>query len=79
SSPGSCFFLPKGAYIYNTLTDFIKEGYRKRGFQEVVTPNIFSQRLWEQSGHWDHYRDNIFSFQVDNHTYSLKPMNCPAH
>ncbi|XP_048450813.1 threonine--tRNA ligase 1, cytoplasmic-like, partial [Rhincodon typus] len=55
------------------------EEYRKRGFLEVVTPNIFSQRLWEQSGHWDHYRDNIFSFQLENETYSLKPMNCPGH
>ncbi|XP_078390247.1 threonine--tRNA ligase 1, cytoplasmic-like isoform X1 [Cetorhinus maximus] len=78
-SPGSCFFLPKGAYIYNTLTDFLKSEYRKRGFMEVVTPNVFNNKLWEQSGHWDHYRDNMFSFQLENESYSLKPMNCPGH
>ncbi|CAH3193095.1 unnamed protein product [Porites evermanni] len=54
-SPGSCFFLPKGAHIYNTLINFIKEEYRKRGFQEVVSPNIYSTKLWETSGHWQHY------------------------
>ncbi|XP_067878916.1 threonine--tRNA ligase 1, cytoplasmic-like isoform X2 [Heterodontus francisci] len=78
-SPGSCFFLPKGAYIYNTLVDFIKSEYRKRGFMEVVTPNVFNNKLWEQSGHWDHYSDNMFSFQLENETHSLKPMNCPGH
>ncbi|XP_069796581.1 threonine--tRNA ligase 1, cytoplasmic-like isoform X3 [Narcine bancroftii] len=78
-SPGSCFFLPKGAHIYNTLTDFLKSEYRKRGFVEVVTPNVFNSKLWEQSGHWDHYRDNMFSFKLENETFALKPMNCPGH
>ncbi|XP_064416679.1 threonine--tRNA ligase 1, cytoplasmic isoform X1 [Latimeria chalumnae] len=77
-SPGSCFFLPKGAHIYNTLMEFIKE-YRKRGFVEVVTPNIFNSKLWELSGHWQHYSENMFSFQVEKETFALKPMNCPGH
>lgn len=54
-SPGSCFFLPAGAHIYNTLVSFIRSEYWKRGFQEVITPNIYNSALWEQSGHWQHY------------------------
>lgn len=54
-SPGSCFFHPKGAFIYNTLTDFIKTEYRKRGYQEVISPNIYNVKLWKTSGHWEHY------------------------
>uniref|UniRef100_A0A8C9Y3M2 threonine--tRNA ligase n=1 Tax=Sander lucioperca TaxID=283035 RepID=A0A8C9Y3M2_SANLU len=79
-SPGSCFFLPKGAYIYNTLTDFIKSEYRRRGFNEVVTPTLYSTALWERSGHWEHYSENMFTVtSVGSQTYALKPMNCPAH
>ncbi|KAM6224801.1 threonine--tRNA ligase 1, cytoplasmic [Rhynchocyon petersi] len=78
-SPGSCFFLPKGAYIYNTLIDFIRGEYRKRGFQEVVTPNIYNSRLWMTSGHWQHYSENMFSFEVEKELFALKPMNCPGH
>uniref|UniRef100_A0A8C5FFG6 threonine--tRNA ligase n=1 Tax=Gadus morhua TaxID=8049 RepID=A0A8C5FFG6_GADMO len=79
-SPGSCFFLPKGAHIYNTLTDFIKSEYRKRGFHEVVTPTLYSTALWERSGHWEHYSENMFTVVSEGtQTYALKPMNCPAH
>ncbi len=78
-SPGSCFFQPKGAHIYNTLIDYIKTEYRKRGFQEVMSPNIYNSKLWETSGHWQHYADNLFSFKVEKETYALKPMNCPGH
>ncbi|XP_074836640.1 threonine--tRNA ligase, mitochondrial isoform X2 [Carettochelys insculpta] len=78
-SPGSCFFLPRGAHIYNTLIDFIKSEYRKRGFSEVVTPNIYNVKLWELSGHWQHYSKNMFCFPVENETFALKPMNCPGH
>uniref|UniRef100_A0A8C3M0J6 threonine--tRNA ligase n=1 Tax=Chrysolophus pictus TaxID=9089 RepID=A0A8C3M0J6_CHRPC len=78
-SPGSCFFLPKGAYIYNTLIEFIRSEYRKRGFQEVVTPNIFNSKLWMTSGHWQHYNENMFSFEVEKEVFALKPMNCPGH
>lgn len=78
-SPGSCFFQPKGAHIYNTLIDFIKSEYRKRGFQEVISPNIYNKKLWETSGHWQHYAENIFAFDVEKEKYALKPMNCPGH
>ncbi|CAH1795948.1 unnamed protein product [Owenia fusiformis] len=78
-SPGSCFFMPKGAFIYNTLVDFIKVEYRKRGFQEVVSPNIYNRKLWEISGHAQHYSDNIFQFDVEKERFALKPMNCPGH
>ncbi|XP_057689789.1 threonine--tRNA ligase 1, cytoplasmic isoform X2 [Corythoichthys intestinalis] len=79
-SPGSCFFLPKGAHVYNTLTDFIKSEYRRRGFTEVITPTLYSTALWERSGHWEHYSDNMFTVTSEgSQTYALKPMNCPAH
>lgn len=78
-SPGSCFFLPRGAHIYNVLIDFIKNEYRKRGFTEVITPNMYNNKLWQQSGHWEHYGEHMFSFTVENETFSLKPMNCPGH
>ncbi|XP_022175641.1 threonine--tRNA ligase, cytoplasmic isoform X1 [Myzus persicae] len=78
-SPGSCFFQPRGAHIYNTLIEFIKSEYRKRGFQEVVSPNIYNVKLWQTSGHWAHYAENMFSFDVEKETYALKPMNCPGH
>uniref|UniRef100_A0AAR2KZ65 threonine--tRNA ligase n=1 Tax=Pygocentrus nattereri TaxID=42514 RepID=A0AAR2KZ65_PYGNA len=78
-SPGSCFFLPKGAHIYNTLTDFIKSEYSRRGFSEVVTPTLYSTSLWERSGHWEHYSENMFTVTCEPHTFALKPMNCPAH
>ncbi|PIO16487.1 hypothetical protein AB205_0121860, partial [Aquarana catesbeiana] len=78
-SPGSCFFLPKGAFIYNQLINFIREEYRKRGFQEVVTPNVYNSKLWQTSGHWQHYSENMFSFEVEKEIFALKPMNCPGH
>lgn len=78
-SPGSCFFQPNGAFIYNTLIDLIKGEYRKRGFQEVVTPNMYNSKLWQVSGHWQHYQDNMFSFDAEKETFALKPMNCPGH
>uniref|UniRef100_A0A672N264 threonine--tRNA ligase n=1 Tax=Sinocyclocheilus grahami TaxID=75366 RepID=A0A672N264_SINGR len=78
-SPGSCFFLPRGAYIYNTLTEFIREEYSRRGFQEVASPNIYNSKLWETSGHWQHYSENMFSFPVEQDVFALKPMNCPGH
>ncbi|KAF7989743.1 hypothetical protein HCN44_008417 [Aphidius gifuensis] len=78
-SPGSCFFQPRGAHIYNTLIEFIRDEYKKRGFQEVVTPNIYNSKLWQTSGHWQHYADNMFSFDVEKEKFALKPMNCPGH
>lgn len=78
-SPGSCFFSPRGAFIYNTLIEFIREEYRKRGFQEVVTPNVYNTKLWQTSGHWQHYAENMFIFEVEKEKFALKPMNCPGH
>ncbi|KAF6769777.1 hypothetical protein AHF37_12193 [Paragonimus kellicotti] len=61
-SPGSCFFLPAGAHIYNTLISFIRAEYWRRGFQEVITPNIYNSALWETSGHWQHYSVSMVYF-----------------
>ncbi|XP_040569229.1 threonine--tRNA ligase 1, cytoplasmic isoform X3 [Lepeophtheirus salmonis] len=78
-SPGSCFFQPKGAHIYNKLIDFIKEEYWERGFKEVISPNIYNANLWKTSGHWDHYAENMFRFEIEKEKFGLKPMNCPGH
>ncbi|XP_036909654.1 threonine--tRNA ligase 2, cytoplasmic isoform X2 [Sturnira hondurensis] len=78
-SPGSCFFLPRGAFIYNTLMDFMREEYHRRHFTEVLSPTMYNSKLWEVSGHWQHYRENMFSFDVEKDTFALKPMNCPGH
>ncbi|XP_032128099.1 threonine--tRNA ligase 2, cytoplasmic-like [Sapajus apella] len=78
-SPGSCFFLPRGAFIYNTLVDFIREEYHKRDFTEVLSPNMYNSKLWEASGHWQHYSENMFTFEIEKDTFALKPMNCPGH
>lgn len=78
-SPGSAFFLPKGAIIYNELIDFIRGEYRKRGYKEVITPQLFNKALWELSGHWQHYKENMFVLKMDDDDCSLKPMNCPSH
>ena len=78
SSPGSCFFLPHGTTIYNKLTELIREEYRRRGFTEVITPNIYNKKLWEISGHWEHYSQNMFKTEIGTEIYALKPMNCNA-
>ncbi len=78
-SPGAVFFLPKGTVVYNELLAFVREEYRKRGFQEVLTPQLYNKALWELSGHWEHYRENMFLLKIDEEEFSLKPMNCPSH
>ncbi|GFZ46394.1 Threonine--tRNA ligase [Saitozyma sp. JCM 24511] len=78
-SPGSAFFLPMGMRIYNTLLSFIKSEYHKRGFTEVGSPNIFNSKLWETSGHWQNYAEDMFQLNVDEDKFALKPMNCPGH
>ncbi|KAF6069025.1 threonine--tRNA ligase [Candida albicans] len=78
-SPGSAMWLPHGARIYNTLVDTLRTEYRKRGYEEVITPNMYSTKLWETSGHWQNYKENMFSFEVEKETFGLKPMNCPGH
>ena len=78
-SPGAPVFLPKGAIVYNELIKLIKEEYKKRGYQEVLTPLLYDKELWETSGHWSHYKDNMFIMESEKKTFSLKPMNCPSH
>ncbi|EDK45731.1 threonyl-tRNA synthetase [Lodderomyces elongisporus NRRL YB-4239] len=78
-SPGSAMWLPHGTRIYNTLVDTLRYEYRKRGYEEVITPNMYSTKLWETSGHWQNYKENMFSFEVEKETFGLKPMNCPGH
>ncbi|KAI7904124.1 uncharacterized protein BX663DRAFT_504060 [Cokeromyces recurvatus] len=78
-SPGSAFMLPHGARIYNSLVNLMKEEYQVRGFTEVVTPNMFNLKLWNQSGHAAKYKENMFCFEVDKEEFALKPMNCPGH
>ncbi|MCJ1239871.1 threonyl-tRNA synthetase [Varicellaria rhodocarpa] len=78
-SPGSCFFLPHGMIIYNTLQSFMRSEYWKRGYQEVLSPNLFNSDLWKKSGHWQHYQKDMFTFEAEKETWALKPMNCPGH
>lgn len=78
-SAGSCFWLPKGTIIFNTLQKWIQSEYLKRGFTEVVTPNMYNTKLWELSGHWQHYAENMFTFDVEKEKFALKPQNCPGH
>lgn len=78
-SPGSAFWLPHGTRIYNTLCEWLRKEYRLRGYDEVITPNMYNSKLWEQSGHWGNYKENMFAFEVEKETFGLKPMNCPGH
>jgi len=78
-SPGSAFWLPHGTRIYNTLINFIKKQYWERGYDEIITPNIFNMELWVQSGHAKHYKDDMFTFDVEGAEWAMKPMNCPGH
>lgn len=76
--PGFPFFLPKGMILRNLLEDFWHEEHRRNGYQEVKTPIILNQDLWHRSGHWDHYKDNMYTTKIDEVDYALKPMNCPG-
>jgi threonyl-tRNA synthetase len=78
-SPGSCFWLPHGARIYNKLIEFLRGEYHKRGFTEVITPNVYNSGLWETSGHWQNYSENMFKFEAEKTMFAMKPMNCPGH
>lgn len=78
-APASPFFLPKGAIIYNKLVAYVRDLYEKYGYQEVITPQIYSTELWKRSGHYDNYVDNMFMIDIDDREYGVKPMNCPAH
>jgi threonyl-tRNA synthetase len=79
TSPGSTFMLPHGTRIYNELVDLIKGEYKQRGFDEVMSPNMYKADLWKQSGHWGYYEEHMFTFEVEKEMFGLKPMNCPGH
>jgi len=78
-SPGCCFWLPHGTRVFNHLLSLMRSEYRKRGYDEVVTPNMYSMKLWEISGHAAKYRDDMFLLNVEEQEFGLKPMNCPGH
>ncbi len=76
--PGFPFFLPKGMVLKNTLLDYWRECHKRYGYVEIATPVILNQHLWHQSGHWDHYKDNMYTTVIDGEDYAVKPMNCPG-
>ena len=78
-APGSPFFAPKGAAVYNGLQNFIREMYVKHGYKEVITPQLFNTDLFKTSGHMQNYQENMYIMKVDNQDFGMKPMNCPSH
>lgn len=76
--PGFPFFLPKGMILRNQLENFWREEHAKHGYEEIRTPIILSEELWHRSGHWDHYKDNMYTTKIDGADYAIKPMNCPG-
>lgn len=78
-APGMPFYLPKGMTVRTELENFSRELQNKHEYEEVRTPLMMNNRIWEQSGHWDHYKDNMYFTKVDDTTFALKPMNCPGH
>ncbi|MBI4871292.1 MAG: threonine--tRNA ligase [Candidatus Riflebacteria bacterium] len=77
--PGFPFFHPKGALLYQTLLEFWRSEHRKRRYVEVITPLVLNEGLWHQSGHWDHYKENMYFVDIEGQGYAIKPMNCPGH
>ncbi len=78
AGPGFPFFLPNGMTLKNTLIDYWREIHKRYGYVEVSTPVILNRSLWERSGHWDHYKDNMYTTVIDEQDYAIKPMNCPG-
>ena len=78
AGPGFPFFLPKGMVLKNTLLDYWREIHKKAGYVEISTPIILNRSLWENSGHWDHYKNNMYTTIIDDQDYCVKPMNCPG-
>jgi len=76
--PGFPFFLPKGMVLRNTLIEYWREVHKRYGYVEISTPMILNQELWHRSGHWDHYKDNMYTTVIDGEDYAIKPMNCPG-
>ncbi|KAJ5570518.1 uncharacterized protein N7459_009948 [Penicillium hispanicum] len=79
ASPGCPFLLPAGTKIFNAIQSLLRSEYRKRGYQEVQTPNMYDVSVWKTSGHWEHYKDDMFKVNVEKREWGLKPMNCPGH
>ena len=78
AAPGFPFFLPKGMVLRNALENFWREEHKKAGYEEIRTPMILNERLWHESGHWDHYKENMYFTTIDELPYAVKPMNCPG-
>tara|TARA_R110002072_G_scaffold64203_11_gene160030 strand:+ start:14533 stop:16284 length:1752 start_codon:yes stop_codon:yes gene_type:complete len=78
-SPASPFFMPKGAFLYNELVEFVRRLYRVYDYKEVITPQILDSDLWHTSGHYEHYKENMYFSKIDDREYAVKPMNCPCH
>ncbi|MBM01707.1 MAG: threonine--tRNA ligase [Chloroflexi bacterium] len=78
-APSMPFFLPKGAFLLNKLIDYMRDKYEIHGYQEVITPQIFSSKLWDMSGHSEHFKENMFFTESENNNMGIKPMNCPSH
>lgn len=76
--PGFPFFLPKGMILKNTLVDYWRKLHEREGYQEISTPILLNRKLWETSGHWDHYRENMYTTTIDEEEFAVKPMNCPG-
>ena len=76
--PGFPFFLPKGMVLKNTLLDYWRKIHKKYGYMEISTPIILNRQLWERSGHWEHYKENMYTTVIDEEDYAIKPMNCPG-
>ena len=76
--PGFPFFLPKGMVLRNQLENYWREQHARHGYEEIRTPMILNEQLWHDSGHWDHYKDNMYFTKIDNEDYAIKPMNCPG-
>ena len=77
-APGMPFFMPKGQTVINELINFWREEHKKAGYVEITTPIALNRKLWEKSGHWDHYKKNMYTFKLENDTFAIKPMNCPG-
>jgi threonyl-tRNA synthetase len=78
-APASPFFLPKGTVLYNALLDYMREEYRRRGYDEVITPQVYDAELFKISGHYDNYHDNMYFTEIEEREFGVKPMNCPGH
>ncbi len=78
-APGMAFWHPKGTVLFNVVQDYMREQLRQNGYEEIRTPLIMDRSLWEKSGHWDKFKDNMFTTETENRDYAVKPMNCPGH